>query len=88
MKKIRFRRRIYNFIITDHAKVRMKMRGINEFALREVIEMGVFKLKARKNKFWVFKEIENRKDNLICASISVEPPNLIVITTLINWRPK
>ena len=46
----------------------------NEFALREVIEMGVFKLKARKNKFWVFKEIENRKDNLICASISIENP--------------
>ena len=64
------------------------MRGIDEFALQEIIETGVVKPKARKNKFWVFKEMEGRKDNLICASISVETSNLIVITTLINWRPK
>lgn len=88
MKKVRFRRRIYNFVITDHAKVRMEMRGVDEFALQKVIETGMVKSRARKNKFWVFKKMEGRKDNLICASISVENSDLIVITTLINWRPK
>ena len=86
MKKVRFRRRTYNFIVTDHAKVRMKMRG-SELTLQEVIETGAVKSKACKNRFWIFKEMRGRKDNLICASISIETPNLVV-TTLINWRPK
>ena len=32
--------------------------------------------------------LPNRKDNLICVSVALEPPNLIVITTLVNWSPK
>ena len=88
MKKIRFRRRMYSLVITAHAKARMEMRGISEFELQEVIEAGVIrpKAKALKNKLWAFKEIKGRKDNLICASISTEYPNLVVITVLVNWR--
>ena len=88
MKKVRFRRRIYNLVITDHAKTRMEMRGISEFELQEVIETGAVKPKAFKNRFWVFKKMKGRKDNFICASVLTENPNLIVITTLINWRPE
>ena len=88
MKRIRFRRRTYNFIITEHAKARMKKRGIDDLTLQEVIEMGAVKTKTRKNRFWAFKKVRGREDNLVCASLSTEKNNLIVITTLINWRPK
>ena len=88
MKKVRFRRRIYNLVITDHAKARMEMRGISEFELQEVIETGAVKPKTFKKRFWVFKKMKSRKDNFICASVLTENPNLIVITTLINWRPE
>lgn len=88
MKKVRFRRRTYNLFITDHAKTRMEMRSISKIELQKVIETGTVKPKTFKNKFWVFKKMKSRKDNFICASVSIEHPNLVVITTLINWRPK
>ena len=88
MKKVHFRRRIYNLVITDHAKERMKKRCISEPELQRVIETGAVKSRDHKNKFWVFKKMKSRKDNLICISVSAEYPNFVVITTLINWRLK
>ena len=85
---VEFNRKSYKLVITDHALKRMKQRGITRSTLIEVLEFGDLVPKGQKNKFWVYKMIDERKDNFICASISIEDPMIVVITTLINWRPK
>ena len=68
--------------------MQMELRSLDQATVLEVIETGEVKAKESKNKFWVYKEILGRKDNLISVSISIEDPHLIVITTMINWRPQ
>ena len=85
--KIVFQGRSYKLVITDHAQLQMKLRGISEAEVFSVIETGESKQKAVPGKYWVYKELKGRKDNLIAVSISLEKPHLIVITTLVNWRP-
>lgn len=65
----------------------MDTRDIKESTLIEIIESGKVKQKGGKKKFWVYKSFPKRNNNSICASVTIEAPNLIVITTLINWRP-
>ena len=75
-------------VFTVHAIEQMRLRGISEEEVIQVIENGVSKSKNTKGKYWVYMTVPDRKDNLICVSVSLEPPNLIVITTLVNWSPK
>jgi hypothetical protein len=86
--KIRFQGSIYEVVFTTHAKLQMDLRGLNESEVLEVIKTGKVKPKATEGRFWVFKELEGRKDNLVSVSVALEEPNLIVITTMINWRPQ
>jgi hypothetical protein len=53
----------------------------------EAISTGEAKPKLTAGKFWVFKDLPGRKDNVISVSIAIEKPHLIVITTMVNWRP-
>ncbi len=39
------------------------------------------------NAFWVFAEVPNRDDNLVCVSLVIEATSLVIKTVLINWRP-
>jgi hypothetical protein len=78
----------YKLVVTEHARLQMQLRDIPPQLLKEVIELGEVKEKDVSGKYWIYKKVKGRKDNLICASVSVEKPRLIVITTLINWRPK
>jgi hypothetical protein len=78
----------YEVIFTEHAKIQMLLRNLGEGAVLEVIETGRVKAKEKSGKFWVYKEIAGRKDSIISVSISLEARNLIVITTLVNWRPR
>ena len=88
LKEIKFKNKKYKLIITKHAVERMQERDISRSIVEEVIETGNSLKKSKKDKWWVFKKVKGRKDNDICLSISIEEPNLIVITTLINWRPE
>ncbi len=86
--KVRFQTRHYSLVLTDHAREQMELRGISQEEVVYVIENGKVKPKESKGRYWVFLSLKARNDNLICASISLESPNLIVITTLVNWSPK
>jgi len=74
--------------LTDHSQLQMQLRNISLEILKQVIESGKVKEKDAEGKYWVYQRVRGRKDNLICAAVSIEKPRLIVITTLINWRPK
>jgi len=65
----------------------MELRGLDQGTVLSVIQTGEIKPKSQKNKFWVYREIPGREDNMISVSISIEAPHLIVITTMIRWRP-
>ena len=86
--KILFQNQSYNIIFTEHAKLQMALRKLEESVVIHIIETGEVKVKEKKNKFWVFKKVDHRNDNLISVSISLESPSLIVITAMVNWRPK
>jgi hypothetical protein len=86
--KASFQQSSYDVVFTDHAVLQMELRGLTEADVLEVIEKGEIKPKGSKNKFWVYKNLTGRKDNLISVSVSIEAPHLIVITAMINWRPQ
>lgn len=85
--KITFRGEQYKIIFTEHAKIQMKLRDLSEDLIIEVIETGTIREKD-KNKFWAYKSIKGRKDNMISVALAIESPHLIVITAMVNWRPK
>lgn len=68
--------------------MQMELRNLSEDLVIKVVETGTFKEKEVKNKFWVFKSVKGRKDNMISVAIAIESPHLIVITAMVNWRPK
>lgn len=86
--KATFQKQLYEVVFTDHAKLQMILRSLEEKEVIGVIETGEVKAKGSPGKFWVFKELEGRNDNMISVSISLEASNLIVITTMVNWSPK
>ncbi len=86
--KTRFQGSPYEVVFTEHAKLQMALRGLTESDVLEVITTGRVKPKATPGKFWVYKELLGRKDNLISVSVAIEKPHLIVITTMIKWRPE
>ena len=85
---IKFRGRRYEVVFYEHAKAQMALRNLDVPTVLSVIESGEIKEKRTKNKYWAFKSVHGRKDNMISVALVVEPPHLIVITTLVNWRPK
>ena len=87
--KARFGNRSYEVVFTDHAVEQMRLRRLSEKDVVLVIENGTSKPKNMKGKFWVYMALTSRKDNLVCVSISIEPPNLMAaVYTLVNWRPE
>lgn len=86
--KIQFRGEMYQLVFTDHAELRMKQRAVSIDEAVDVLASGKIKPKDKENAFWVYKSLRGRKDNLVCFSVSLEDPFLIVITTLVKWRPE
>lgn len=85
--KVEFRGEVYQLVVTDHAQARMDLRGVTVAEVAEILETGKLKSKDKPNAFWVYKSMYGRKDNMICLSVSIEDPFLIVVTALVNWRP-
>ena len=73
-----------NVWITKHARESMQKRGIDDAMLEMVIEQGEIK-RQNQTHLWVFKRIETRTDNLICAA-AVETSAVIIKTVMINWE--
>lgn len=86
--KATFQKKSYDVVFTDHAKLQMSLRNLTEADVIGVVEKGEAKAKQSPGKFWVFRELLGRTDNLISVSISLEAVHLIVITAMVNWRPK
>lgn len=88
IQEVKFQGRKYKLILTKHALERMTERKILKSLITEIIETGKAIEKNKKGRWWIYKKIKQRKDNYICLSVTIESPHLILITTLINWRPK
>ena len=86
--KATFQKKVYEVVFTDHAKLQMSLRSLDEKEVIEIIEIGEAKAKESAGKFWVYRQLKERSDNMISVSISLETENLIVITAMVNWRPK
>ncbi len=86
--KAQFKKITYDILITDHAQRRMVERGVSEELIIGLIENGQTKSKPQStNAFWIFNQIPERTDNLICISVVIEFETLVIKTVLINWRP-
>jgi hypothetical protein len=85
---VQFKQEQYELVITQHAREQMEARSITQEAVIEVLETGEIKPKSANGKFWVYKNLKGRRDNLVSLSISIEKPKLVLITTLVNWRPR
>ena len=67
--------------ITYHARKRMSERRISEELLIDIIETGQTRYKD-ETSLWIFKHIEGRDDNLICAAVVLEKK--LVIKTIMH----
>ena len=85
--KVKFQEEIYQLVFTDHAEARMNLSRVSPEDVKTILETGKVKFKDKPNSFWVYKSMRGRKDNVIYLSVSIENPFLIVITSLVNWRP-
>lgn len=81
MFSVRFNREL---IITSHAQARMQEREISAEQVFDIIENGMVRHKDG-GRMWVFKVMENRRDNLICAAVVMED-RLVVKTVMVNWE--
>jgi hypothetical protein len=86
--RVSFRGKPYELILTDHAQLQMELRGLDTAVVAEVVETGTIKPKAMKNKYWVYKKVKGRKDDLVALSFAIESPKLIVVTTMVNGSPE
>lgn len=73
-----------NVWVTNHARKSMQRRGVDDATLERVIETGEIK---RRNDMdmWIFKHIDGRQDNLICAAV-VDSVAMTIKTVMINWE--
>jgi hypothetical protein len=73
-----------NVWITHHARISMEKRQVDDAMLKRVIEEGEIKYRSDID-LWVFKHIDGRSDNLICAAV-VEQEAVVIKTVMINWE--
>jgi hypothetical protein len=81
MFSTRFQRII---VITRHAQMRMDERGIDEALLLDVIDSGETRYRDTTH-LWVFKDIRDRTDNLLCAVLVLED-QLVVKTVMHHFE--
>lgn len=81
MFSLRFDREI---IITSHAQARMQERELSAEQVLDVIESGMVRQKDGR-RMWIFKTMESRRDNLICAAVVMDD-RLVVKTVMVNWE--
>jgi hypothetical protein len=77
----RFNRQV---VVTRHAAQRMQERDVSEALLLQVIETGQIR-HSDSDRLWVWKDVDGRADNLICAVLVLEDA-LIVKTVMHHWE--
>lgn len=70
-------------VVTDHARLRMKERAIDDAMLAELVETGDLKRMEGEHLF-IFKHFPGRHDNLVCAA-AVEEDHLVIKTIMVGW---
>ncbi len=72
-------------VLTEHAKMRMQERGIQEALVLDIIDNGTQK-HAGGNHYWFYKHFDARDDNLLCVAAVID--NVVVIKTIMHhWEP-
>ena len=77
----RFNKRV---ILTHHADERIESRRISQSEMETLVEQGELLYKDSE-RLWIFKALEGRTDNLICAA-AIERNALIIKTVMTNWE--
>ena len=73
-------------VLTEHAKLRMVERNMDMGLVLEIIDTGTLK-DAGNAHYWLYKNVTDRADNLLCAAAVIE--NAVVIKTIMHhWEPK
>ena len=75
---VRFSRPV---IVTNHARSRMAERDISEAMLLDIVDNGNTRYRDSTH-LWVFKEIPERHDNLLCVVVVLE--NAVVVKTVLH----
>ena len=74
-----------SIVLTEHAKLRMAERKIDEALIVDIIDTGILKDAGRAH-YWVYKHFDDRDDNLLCVAAVIE--NVVVVKTIMNhWEP-
>ena len=73
-------------VLTELAKLRMAERQIDAVLILEIIDTGTLK-DAGNSHYWLYKNISERADNLLCVAAVIE--NAVVIKTIMHhWEPQ
>ena len=72
-------------VLTEHAKLRMTERQMDEALIVDIIDTGTLKDAGRAH-YWVYKHFDDRDDNLLCVAAVID--NVVVVKTVMhNWEP-
>lgn len=72
-------------VLTEHAKLRMIERNVDETLVLDIIDTGTLK-DAGHTHYWLYKHFEGRADNLLCVATVIE--NVVVVKTIMHhWEP-
>lgn len=70
--------------MTHHAMHRMSQRELDHETVVALIETGIVKQKDIEH-WWIFKELTDRDDNLICAAV-ISRQAMIIKTIMTHWE--
>jgi hypothetical protein len=70
--------------LTRHAIARMEERSITNDMVGELVESGKIRNKD-KNRMWIYKDFNDRDDNLICVA-AVMDDKLVIKTVMHRWQ--
>lgn len=70
--------------MTHHAMRRMSQRELDHETIAALIETEIVKQKDIEH-WWVFKELPDRDDNLVCAAV-ISRQAMIIKTIMTHWE--
>lgn len=71
-------------VLTEHARLRMAERHMTAALVLEIIDTGTQK-DAGGAHFWLYKELPERTDNLLCVAAVIDNA-LVVKTVMHHWE--
>ena len=72
-------------VLTEHAKLRMVERNMDDALVLEIIDTGIVK-DAGNTHYCSYKHFDDQADNLLCVAAVIE--NAVVIKAIMHhWEP-